>query len=496
VSQASRIRELERQVRERDAAIAGLERQIRERDAVIAKLLVRIDVLEARVQELEEKLGTNSRNSSKPPSSDPPSTPAPERKPPTGRKPGGQPGHEGHQRALVPLERVGRVTVVKPERCERCDAKLDGDDPDPLRHQVFDLPKIEPSVEEWQLHARTCRVPGCGHVTRAKLPEGVPARSFGPGVDAAIGVLMGDYGLSKRDVPEVMHDLFGLDMSVGAVIGCQDEVSAALEPPVEEVKAHVIVQPVKNADETSWRQGPKRSRVWLWGLITPLATFFMIHSRRNADAARKLLGKVFGILVSDRHGAYNWWPDTLRQFCWAHLKRDLVKIAERGGESARIGLAMLEEEARMFAWWYRVRDGTLKRSSFKVYMRSVQHRFRALLIEGETVAHPKTRKTCKLLLKHFDALWTFVYHEGVEPTNNAAEQGVRHGVLLRKVSGGTHSEAGSRFIERMLTTRATLRQQQRNVYEFVRQACEARLHGLTPPSLLPGYPDNAMAIAA
>jgi transposase len=483
VSKASRIRDL--------------EQQLRERDALIAKLQARNEELEARVRELEEKLGTNSRNSSKPPSSDPPSKPPKTRKPPSGRKPGGQPGHEGHQRALVPLDRVDRLTKVKPERCERCDGALEGEDPDPIRHQVFHLPKIEPIVEEHQLHALTCERPGCGHVTRAKLPDGVPTRSFGPSVDATVGVLMGKYRLSKRDVPEVMHDLCSLEMSVGAVIGCQEAVSEALEPPVVEARAYVAEQPVKNADETSWREGAGRARVWLWAAITPLVAVFMVHARRNSDAARTLLGKVRGVLITDRHGAYNWWPDVLRQFCWAHLKRDLVKISERGGDSARIGKALLEEEAQMFAWWYRIRDGTLKRSTFKVYMRPVQNRFHALLVEGAALDHPKTSKACKLLLKHFDALWTFVYHEGVEPTNNDAEQTVRHGVILRKISYGTHSEAGSRFIERILTVHATLLRQDRNVLEFVQAACEARLHGRKPPSLLPDTDNGSMtAIAA
>jgi transposase len=483
VSSASRIR--------------ALERQLRERDAFIAKLMARIDALEARNRELEEKLGTNSQNSSKPPSSDPPSTPPKARQPPSGRKPGGQPGHEGHQRALVPVDRVDHLTEVKPERCERCDALLDGEDPAPIRHQVFHLPKIEPIVDEFRLHALLCKRSDCGHVTRAKLPEGVPTGAFGPSVEAAAGVLMGKYRLSKRAVPELMHDLCGLDMSVGAVIGCQESVSEALAQPVEEAGAYVAVQPVKNADETSWREGVKRSRVWLWAVITPLVAVFMIHARRNEDAARTLLGGVFGVLICDRHGAYNWWPDVLRQYCWAHIKRDLIKISERGGDSERIGKALLEEEARMFAWWHRIRDGTLKRSTFKVYMRTVINRSYALLVEGAACVHPKTRRTCENFLKHFDAMWTFVYHEGVEPTNNEAERTVRHGVILRKICGGTHSEAGSRFMERILTVDATLRLQNRNVLEFVQAACEARLLGHKPPSLLPDSDaTSAMPIAA
>lgn len=193
---------------------------------------------------------------------------------------------------------------------------------------------------------------------------------------------------------------------------------------------------------------------------------------------------VAGVLVTDRYSAYGFWPDALRQFCWAHLTRDMVAIAERGGDSERVGTGLLQEKDRMFGWWHRVRDGTLARSTFKMYMRLVRGRVWALLHEGVASSHPKTSKTCKRLVKQFDALWTFVYYEGVEPTNNAAEQRVRHGVLWRKTSHGTHSETGSRFVERILTVHASLRQQNRNVLEFVRDACRAKLGLCSAPSLL------------
>ena len=351
-----------------------------------------------------------------------------------------------------------------------------------MRHQLFDLPKIEPSFDEYQLHAVGCI---CGHVTRAKLPVEVPRGAFGPGVVAAVAVLMGVYRLSKRMVPDLMFDLFGLRMSVGAVVGCQQQASEAVARPVEEAKAHVVEQDVKHADETSWREGARRSRVWLWTVVTHSVVVFMIQARRNADAARALLVRTGGVLVTDRHGAYNWWPDRLRQFCWAHLRRDVQAIIDRGGQSACVGRFMLEEIDRMFHLWHRVRDGTLARSSFKAYMRPLRARFETLLELGTHSDDPKTVKPCAKLLEHACSLWTFVRFEGVEPTNNAAEQVVRHAVILRKISYGTHSEAGSRFIERILTVHASLRRQKRSALTFIRDACSAQLHDQCPPSLLP-----------
>ena len=170
--------------------------------------------------------------------------------------------------------------------------------------------------------------------------------------------------------------------------------------------------------------------------------------------------------------------------------RDFVQISERRTDSERIGNALLAETKRMFEWWNRVRDGTLARGTFRVYMRSVQHRVEALLTEGAAVPHRKTARTCAKLLKRGDALWTFVYVDGVEPTNNVAERAVRHGVLCRKISYGTHSEEGSRFVERILSVHATLRQQQRNVLHFVHDACLAALRGTPAPSLLPALRDD------
>ena len=480
-------------IAELEAAVARYEVMLGERDRQIERLMAQVQELTATVTKLQEQVRTSSHNSSKPPSSDGPGVPPRPKKSPTGRKPGGQPGHERHERELLPVEKVSKVVACIPEQCERCGKRLHGKDPDPKRRQVAELPKVEPEVTEYQQHGLCCE--DCGHCTLGKLPSGVPTGAFGPSVDATVALLMGVYRLSKRLVPELMYDLFGLQMSLGAVIGCQKAASEALATPIEQAVGFVQQQPVKHADETSWREGPQRARVWLWTAVTRWVTVFCIQARRNANAARELLGQACGVLITDRHGAYMWWPDCYHQFCWAHLKRDVTAIEERGGASQRIGQAMLEEIERMFGWWHRVRDGTLARSTFQVYMRGLRRRFEALLAQGAALPKSKTSKTCKNILKHADSLWTFVYIEGVEPTNNRAEQKVRHGVILRKISGGTNSEAGSRFIERILTVHATLRQQQRSILDFLRDACQAALLGKPAPSLLP-VPNTPQRIRA
>lgn len=480
----------------RDARIAELEEEVRRLGALLAEAL-------ARNAALEEKLRKSSRNSGRPPSSDTPEQEAERRKRAAkitkpgaaDRQPGAQPGHERHVRKLVPRAQVTQHVDCIPEWCGHCERKLRGRDPSPALHQVFHLPEVVPEVHQYALHALPC---SCGHVTRGRLPSGVPTGQFGPSVVALVTMLMGVCRLGKRTVQELLADVFALDMSLGAVIGCQELGSEAIAPAVQEARDFVrtAAAGVKHSDETSWREGPTRAKVWLWTAVAGTVAVFAIQRGRSTEAAKTLLGKLGGILVSDRYSAYGFWRLAMRQVCWAHLIRDFVTIAERGGDSARIGDGLLAEAQRLFAWWHRVRDGTLSRAAFQVFARAAQTRVRNLLRDGTACGDAKTRKTCANIQRIFPALWLFVARAGVEPTNNLAEQTLRHAVLWRKISGGTHSELGSRFVERVLTVVATLRRQDRNVLSFLRDACEAQLSGTQSPSLLPQRPTRRLLATA
>lgn len=492
MSDADRIAQLEARVEALLATVARLAARVQELETENSALRKENAALRKENAELKEKLRKSSRNSSKPPSSDGAKDKAERRsKKPTGRTAGGQPGHPKHDRPAWPPEKVSNRVILRPTLCEKCNAPLVGEDLSPHRHQRFELPKVEPVVTEYVQHRRECT---CGHVTRAPLPPGVPVRVFGPSVDAVVSYLIGVHRMGKRGVVEALLDLYGLPMSLGAVIDSQRETSEALAQPYAEAVAHAQAAPVKNADETSWTEGKgKTAKAWLWTLVTAGAIVFMIQKTRATAGAIKLLlnGKtrigelVFGVLGTDRHGAYNFWPLALRQFCWSHLIRDFTAISERPGDAGRIGRKLLDEAARMFSWWHCVRDGTLPRDRFNKRMRALRIRVEALLLEASGLTEMRTARTCAKLLKSSEALWTFVRFEGVEPTNNSGERAVRHGVIYRKVSGGTKSETGSRFVERILTVHATLRLQRRAILPFLQDACEARIRRAAPPSLLP-----------
>src|SRR6059036_29906 len=450
-----------------------------------------VHTLQEQVRTLQEQLNQTSRNSSRPPSSDPPQSQRP-RRPRGQRRRGGQPGHPGHTRSLVPVEEVDEVVVLKPDQCRGCHAPLSGDDPTPFRHEVIEIPPIKPVITAYHWHQLVC--PECGETTRAPWPAGVPSGTYGPRGQATVALYTGAYRLSKRTTQHVMDEVFGVPMSVGTIGPLEQATTEAVAAPVEEARTYVQAQEVAHLDETSWRQGDKRA--WLWVAVTSVVTVFLVRMSRGGQVARELLGEKFsGILVTDRYSAYNWYPVRWRQICWAHLLRDFEAMCDRGGRSEALGDALLAQAHQMFTWWHRVREGTLQRSTFRSYMTPLRREVERLLEAGRRCGMPKTAGTCRDILKRREALWTFVQVEGVEPTNNAAERSIRPGVLWRKGSFGTQSEEGSRFVESMMTVVSTLKQQQRNVLEYLTEACDAALRGDAAPSLLPANAQKSQAAA-
>jgi transposase len=454
--------------------------------AYIAALEAAVATLAARVAALEARLGQNSSNSARPPASDPPGT---RRAPPPARgqrRPGGQPGHRGHFRALRPVDQVDTVVRLAPVACAACGAALPaaaapGDPPD-QRHQVIDVPPVYATVTEYQCAARAYAA--CGTVTRAPWPADVSHGVVGPRLAATSAMLTGRYRLSTREGAQCLGDLFGADVSVGTVSTIEQTVSTALAPVVAAARAAVQAASVVNLDETSWRQGGKRA--WLWTAVTAPLTVFHIDPSRGSQVVRALLGPDWGGIVgSDRFSAYRWLGVDWRQVCWAHLRRDFQKRGDWGPGPRPVGERLLACHAQVFELWHRFRANELDRTELERAISRVAAELHAVLECGATTGHPLAQSLCRELLAVWPALWTLMAVEGVEPTNNAAEQALRPAVLWRKGSFGTHSANGSRFVERMLTVTTTCRQQGRRAADFLVAALTADQDGQPPPSLLP-----------
>ncbi len=459
-------------------ALIALEHQARLleiRFTAYEKKLVALEAQEAEIESLKtevaalrERLGQNSTNSSRPPSSDPPPASRPSRREPSGKKQGAQLGHQGAGRSLKPVEEVDQVVDLRPVRCRKCGRRLRGDDPQPARHQTTEIPPAQAEVTEYRRHTLDCAA--CGVKTEAEWGEEVPPGSFGARLQATIAYFTGRLALSHRDATEALSVLHGVEISLGSISAVQQQVSGALAAPVETAREFVRDQAVNNVDETGWREDGKLS--WLWVNATPQVTAFRVAAKRDAATAREVIGRAkTSIITTDRYLGYSWLATTRRQVCWAHLKRDFQAICERGGESQEIGEALLAQTKEVFRLWHQVRDGHLSRRKFRRLMAAVEQRVKELLDEGSRCRSSKTRGTCRQIRAVEAALWTFVRVRGVEPTNNAAERALRRAVLWRRKSFGTQSAAGSRFVERILTVVTSLRQQGRDVMEYLTTAC-------------------------
>lgn len=477
---------------EPEQRLAELESQLAEKDAVIAAQATRIAELEAQVQallrqvaELTERLGRNSGNSNLPPSSDPPGFRG--QRPGRGgkgkRRRGGQPGHRGSRRTLLPAERVDDVVNVYPQQCEHCSEPLpETPDPNAKRYQYTELPAFEPHTTEYRRHCVGC--PRCGGATMAPYdPRIIPQSPFGPRLLAAIALVTGVYNLSRRKAVSLMSDLLGVRISLGAVSEAEERVSEAVIPLVEQACSRVVAADVKHTDGTSWLQAG--AMLSLWTIATTCATVFKIVKNGAADTLKPLFGSLRGILVSDRATALNFWAMERRQICWAHLLRKFVSFAERDGPAGQFGRELLQYAGILFDYWNDHRAGTISRDVLRAWMAPVRQQVEALLERVVAADLPGVSGSCEDMLEHRGALWTFVDREGVEPTNNHAERELRAFVLWRKRSFGTQSERGNRFAERLMTVAHTARKQGKNVLELLTECCVVKRDGGAYPSLFP-----------
>jgi transposase len=480
------------------AFILDQQAELQAQQQEIEQLRGQLAALATELASLREQIGRSSRNSSKPPSSDGPGFKPPARRKGSGSKRGGQPGHRGSGPELLPIERVDEVVEHHPNACRRCGTLLDGEDPDPLRHQVIEIPPIAPVVIEHLLHRLVC--PCCSTSTCATLPAEVEASHYGPRLSALVGLLGSAFPLSFSKTQALLDQLLGVEISRGAIATIRERISATLEQPMQEALALARQQPVAYVDETGAPTGnadgnnPSGKRGWQWVMVTAVVTVFIQGLSRSTAAAIELLGSSFGgIVVSDRFSAYNHLPTQQRQLCWAHLIRDLTAIAERPGASAEFGAELLGLQQQLFDHWHRYKHGTIDWPALRQRCRPIRQAFEARLQQvvelgyqrGERTPWAKTVRTCQQILQLADGLWTFLEIEGIEPTNNAAERALRQSVIQRKISHGVQSTKGAICRSRLLTVTTTLRQQGRDVWQFLEQAWIAHHRGGVMPSLLP-----------
>jgi transposase len=386
---------------------------------------------------------------------------------------------------LLPPEQVDEVVEHWPERCRSC-ADVFGerervDAPEPWRHQVAELPPIAVRVTEHRLHGVCC--PACATRTRAELPRELPRSAFGPRLQAAVVTLAVRNRVSRRDTTELARELFGVELSTGSVDAIIHRAGEALASPYTQLEQRIRSASVVNIDETGWKTaGGQRT---LWGALTSQTAVFRIAAGRHAFEAKTLLGERFaGIVCSDRWRGYDYLDPTRRQLCWAHLLRDFTAHSEGMADQEEFGYSGLVIAHDLFAAWDSYQqDGD--RARLQAHTGPLQDKLRAML-EHAARKSPRTkyhRQFAKNLLNRWPALWTFTHTDGVEPTNNHAERGLRGAVIYRKLSLGSQSDQGERTIERLLSASVTCRLRKQSLYDYLTQVIATHARGDPIPRL-------------
>lgn len=452
------------------------------------KRLLEYDAENQKLKEKVAQLDKNSKNSSKPPSSDSPKdkgiTTSTTKQ--NNRKPGGQPGHKGKNRELVSVEQVDDIIHYYPSHCGNCNKNLPQDETanttdEVFRWQIFDIEPIKPVVVEHQAHTTICE---CGCQTKATIPDEVLKSNYGEYLMALIAYMTAVLHVSRRSIQEFCLTFVNLKICLGSIQKVLEYTSSALEAPVNGIEQSLPEQPVINADETGWRDR------WLWIFVTSTFIYFNVAKSRASGVLKTILGQMYnGILCVDRWGAYTKYHKGLIQFCWAHLKRDFLGLLKIGrtlqSEDAIIFAKIMERlRKRMMAIWYQYKEQKISRHELIKYSEPFIRVIKMCLAKYEKSEDKKIRKFAKKLLKHSDKLFTFIYHKGVEPTNNISERGIRPAVQWRKVCFGNRSDSGAILTSRLLTVVRTCWLQERNPLKYLGDVIKAYRYGKAIPSLL------------
>jgi transposase len=468
--------------------VERLRRELAERERQIAEQAKRIADLERQLALREQ----NSTTTSKPPSSDGLAGRPRERgrRTKSRRKPGGQPGHVGHTRPLVPIGRVNHVIDLVPDVCRHCRRALHARDDvgEPRRHQVTELPVIEADITEYRCYGRRCAT--CGTTTQAALPDDVVGQ-FGPQLTALVAYLTVVCRLPRLVVQRLLEGALQIPISVGSTQKAWEEASAAVAGPYKELQDALSHERVLNADETGHRtNGDKR---WMWALVARTFIVYQIATSRGSDVLHRLLGPTFaGILGSDRLPSYLSYAATQRQFCWSHFTRNLLSAQDLAKTSAaqRFCREALALQKRLFRLWHRFRNdpqargAPLTREQLVTKVLPIEKKFFALAGRHVNAANDDVRNLARALFLHLPHFFAFVSEEGVEPTNNAAERALRTAVQWRKIMFGTRSDNGELAVARLLTITRTCQLQQLNALVYLTAAIRAHRRRQVVASLL------------
>ena len=415
--------------------------------------------LQKEISDLKQKLNKNSKNSSKPPSTDQKSNTQDR-----GQKK--RESREGKNRPLFLKEEIDKIVECNCEKCPCCGSQnIEALSTNEILQQI-DLPEIKAIITEYILRRYQCS--SCGKSFKSDLPKGIPNSVFGTKLMGLISNLTGLYHLAKREVIQLIKDLYGIDIGLGSISNIEERVANALESVYQKIHDFIINSNfTKHFDETGWRNKGKKHYVWV--ATCTEAAIYKIDRNRNKIAFQKLIknqdltDKSF---VSDRYSVYNNISKN-HQYCLAHLIREFKNFSQRDGPDKKIG-ELLEKALKKACFVNtKYRKGKIILANRNRQLGKIKRKVKSLFKDGYANGSDELSGLCKRLLKSFDNLWVFTKISDMEPTNNLAERDLRKIVIWRKKSYGTRSEKGKRFIERISSISQTLRKQGKNVLKFI-----------------------------
>jgi len=439
-----------------------------------------------RLQELERKLAAatkDSSNSSKPPSSD---IVKPRERPRlTGKGTrGGQKGHKRNLRQTLPADELDWLTQYSYDACPDCGGpvEIDTEEPAAILQQIEVVAKPTEATEHQSLR---CYCTACQKIHTCQIPQEVrKAGLCGPELTSIIGFLKGACHASFSTIRKYLRDVYDLRLSRGLLQKIIDKVSEAIAPIYESLFDKLKAERVLNVDETGHRDSGQR--MWTWCFRSDGFTVFHINPRRSSGVLLDVLGEEFnGVIGCDYFSAYHKYrglADCAVQFCFAHLIRDLRFLKEHStGRTHGWAGRLLDAIRDMFRIIHDRKklgkrfDGELEDAAMMVLMRATYR----------VPNDPKALNLARRFEEHGDDYLRFLTTPGLEPTNNIAERAIRFVVIDRRVTQGSKSEKGQRWLERIWTLMATCEQRGISLFDCLRKAVKQHLAGEPPPSLLP-----------
>lgn len=429
--------------------IIRLQEENQELKAINKRLVEENQLFKQEIDKLKERLGLNSSNSSLPPSRDIYKQKK-ENRPSSSNNPGGQPGHRPYQFKALP---ANQIIDLLPTKCS-CGHEVEVIE-QYTREQKIEIPPVQPYVKEYRRYHGRCK--RCSKKVVAPLPEGVSKDMLGPHAKAIISSLNGHFHNSRREVQEILEEIFHLPISLGLVNNTAKRVKEKLTKSYQAIERSIQASPYLHIDETGHKSHGKRG--WAWMMTNQEASLLKLSPSRGKQVLIDSLGSYSGYVISDRYAVYNHFQEEKQQICWSHLLRDYERFAQSlNSKLSEQGRRLVTIAKEVFCLKKAINKKQIELPYFlrriKKLKKEIRKVFKFILRIPDI---PQAHRVVKRMEKSFEMMWLFVKKQGIAMTNNLAERQIRKYVVYRKKLLFTWSEWGNQFVERMLSLFLTCR---------------------------------------